>query len=94
MKRMLFHLRKEKKKKKKKKGEWQSGGLVEKKSKKKKNLVLSMGPTIFNLFTKRLLNNVIWKLKIGMVNFQNMCFKYPKLRTVTQTLLIKNFYQT
>ena len=93
MKRMLFHVRKEKKKR-KKKGEWQSGEPVEKKSKKKKNLVLSMGPMIFTLFTKRPLNNVIWKLKISMVNFQNMCFKYPKLRTVTQTLLIKNSYQT
>ena len=84
----------EKERKKKKKREWQSGGPVEKKVRKKKSLVLSIGPTIFNLFTKKPLNNVTWKLKIGMVNFQNMCFKYPKLRTITQTLLIKNSYQT
>ena len=49
-----------------------------------------MGLIIFNLFTKRPFNNVTWKLKIEIVNFQNTCFKHPKLRIVIQTLLIKN----
>ena len=59
------------------------------KERKKKSLVLSIGLTIFNLFTRRPLNNVIWKLKTSIISFQNTCFKHPKLRTITQT-----FYQT
>ena len=27
------------------------------------------------------------------MSFQNTCFKHPKLRTLTQTLFIKKFYQ-
>ena len=57
MKRMLFCLRREKKKKR----EGQSSGPVGK-TKRKKKLVLSMGPVIFNLFTKRPFSNVTWKL--------------------------------
>ena len=57
MKRMLFHLRKEKKKERKKKERMTKWWARRKKSKKKKSLVLSIGPTIFNLFTKKPLSN-------------------------------------
>ena len=49
---MLFYWREKKKERKKREG--QSGGPLG----EKKSLVLSMGPTIFNLFIKRSLNNV------------------------------------
>ena len=60
-------------KKKKKKIEWQRGGLVGEKERNKKKegseiLVLSMGSTIFNLFTKPF-NNVTWKLKTSIDEF-------------------------
>ena len=58
-------LRREKNKEKKKK-EGQSGGVV---GEKKKSLVLSMDPTIFNLFTKRPFSNITWKIKTGMDEF-------------------------
>ena len=45
------------KERKKKMREGQSGGPVGK-TKRKKKLVLSMGPVIFNLFTKRPFSNV------------------------------------
>ena len=54
---------------------------------KKKSLILSMGLTI--LFTKIPLINITLKLKIGIVSFQNTCFKYLKLKIVIQTLFIK-----
>ena len=65
MKRILYFLRREKNKEKKKK-EGQSGGLV---GEKKKSLVLSMDPTIFNLFPKRPFCNITWKIKTGMDEF-------------------------
>ena len=65
MKRILFFLG-ERKINKKKKKEGQSGGLV---GEKKKSLVLSMDPTIFNLFTKRPFCNITWKIKTGMDEF-------------------------
>ena len=49
----------ERKRKKKKKREGKSDRLIGEKVKtKKKKLILSMDPTIFNLFTKRSLSNV------------------------------------
>ena len=55
---ILFKER-EKERKKKSKREGQSGGPIGKKKKEKKKFSLSsMGPTKFNLVTKRPLNNV------------------------------------
>ena len=90
-KRILFYLRREKKEEKKKKREWQRGGPM---GGKKKSQALSMGPTIFNLFTKRPFNNITWKVKTDLDGFLKYMFKYPNLRIVTQTPIIKHRYQT
>ena len=37
-------------------------------------LVLSMGLTIFNLFTKRPFNNITWKVKTGLDGFLKYMF--------------------
>ena len=42
--------------------------------KKKKSLVLLMGLTIFNLFTKRPFNNITWKVKTGLDGFLKYMF--------------------
>ena len=55
---------------------------------------LISGSTIFKIFTKVPLNNVIWKLKIDKKSFLNLIFKHPKMRNVTQILLRKHSYQT
>ena len=58
-------------KEKKKNKEGQRGELIRERERKKKekNLVLLMGSMIFNLFTKRPLSNVTWKLKTGLDEF-------------------------
>ena len=44
-----------------------------------------VGPMIFNIFTKVLLSNAIWKLKIGKRGFLNSVFIHHKMSNITQT---------
>ena len=86
MKRMLFYWRREKKKEKEIREKKKVVG-PEKERKKKFSLVNWVYD--FQLIYKKITKNVIWKLKIGIMSFQNTYFKHPKLRVVIQTLLIK-----
>ena len=45
-----------------------------------------MEPTVFKIFTKVSLSNVVWKLKIGKKSFLSLV---PKLSNITQTLQLK-----
>jgi len=56
--------------------------------------VKSVGPTVFNLFTKMPLNNIVCILKTDMKSFLKSVFKYHILNNITQTLLKKTIYQT
>ena len=51
-----------------------------------------MGLTLFKIFTKVSLSNVVWKLKTSKISFLNSMFKHPKMRKVTQTLLQTMFF--
>ena len=45
-----------------------------------------MGPTVFYLFIKVSLDNIIWKLKTSKTSFLKSMFKHPKMRNMIQTL--------
>ena len=49
----------------------------------------SVEPTVFKIFTKMPLSNVVWNLKIGKRSFSNSVFKHLKMSNITQTLLKK-----
>ena len=91
MKKMIFYWRREREKKKKREG--QSGGPLG----EKKSLVLSIDPTIFNLFIKRSLSNVTWKLKTCLVydsKQQVLVFKHWKIIVLKKTThLIRVFFR-
>ena len=51
-----------------------------------------VGLTLFQIFTKVSLNNVIRKLKTSKMSSLNSVFKYPKMRNITQTLQEKDMF--
>ena len=81
-------LKEREKERKRNKREEESGGPIEEKERKKKFSLVNRSHD-FQLIYKKITKNVTWKLKIGIVSFQNTYFKHQKLRIVIQTLLIK-----